>query len=36
MIEADLTAERIRTLSIVENMEIGVHFPPEHLRVYAA
>jgi iron(III) transport system ATP-binding protein len=36
MIEADLPAERIRTLSIVENMEIGVHFPPEHLRVYAA
>jgi len=36
MIEADLPAERIRTLSLVENMEIGVHFPPERLRVYAA
>ncbi len=35
MIEADLPAERIRRLSIVENMEIGVHFPPERLRVYA-
>jgi iron(III) transport system ATP-binding protein len=36
MIEADLPAERIRRLSLVENMEIGVHFPPERLRVYAA
>ena len=35
MIEADLPAERIRRLNIVENMEIGVHFPPERLRVYA-
>jgi iron(III) transport system ATP-binding protein len=35
VIEADLPAERIRSLSIVENMEIGVHFPPERLRVYA-
>ena len=34
-IEADLPAERIRRLSLRENMEIGVHFPPERLRVYA-
>jgi iron(III) transport system ATP-binding protein len=35
VIEADLPAERIRRLSLRENMEIGVHFPPERLRVYA-
>lgn len=36
MIEADLPAEGIRRLRLAENMEVGVHFPPERLRVYAA